>query len=50
MAMNKISSCVSIDSMNVVWIEYGGDCLCNTLKADRENDKGILNIYKYVHY
>jgi len=50
MAMNKINSCLNIESMNVVWIEYWGDSLCNTLKADRENDKGILNLYKYVYY
>jgi len=47
MAINKISNCVNQDA---VWLEYNNNCLCNTLKTNRENDGGIVNLYKYVHY
>jgi len=45
MAMNKISDCVNQDAL---WLEYENECLCNTLKINRENDEGIVNLYKYV--
>jgi len=43
--MKKISACVNKD---VVWIEYENNCLCNTLKINRGNDRGILNLFKHA--
>jgi len=42
MAMKKISDCVN---RNVKWLEHENDCLCNTLNANRQTDRGIL--YKF---
>jgi len=47
LAMTKISDCVNRDA---VWLEYNENCLCDTLKTSRENDEGIVNPNKYVHY
>jgi len=46
--MNKIFACVSVNSMDVVWVEYANGSLCNTLKSFREHDNGI-NMYIYIN-
>jgi len=44
--MKKISHCVN---QNVKWLEYENNCLCNTLKENRQIDEGMLNILNNVH-